>query len=214
MSEVTAKGKATATLSVTPKTRVSVILDRSGSMQTMQDEVIGGFNALVQEQGKQEGVLTWSMVQFDHTGQVNLERTFTDTPTDQVPELTKLNFQPRGSTPLLDAVGTELARLGETSGPTIVVIITDGYENASSEYDLDRIKEMITQREALGWQFIFLGANQDAFDSRNSMGMVRGQSVTYDADTVSMAYLSVSDTMSGYRTSGQSSEGHKDVTKK
>lgn len=209
---VSARGKATATLSVIPRTRVSVILDRSGSMEDMREEVIGGFNALVEEQAKLEGELSWSMVQFDHIGSVSLERTFTDVPTEQVPKLSQENYVPRGGTPLLDAVGTELARLGETSERTLVVIITDGQENSSTEYSLEAIKSMIKRREDLGWQFIFLGANQDAFDARMDLGMARGQSVTYDSGTVNVAYAAVSNTLTGYRQTGQSISGHEDVT--
>lgn len=210
MTELSAKGKASGELTVLAKTRVSVILDRSGSMETMREDVIGGFNNLVEEQAETEGEMSWTMLQFDSTG---LEHTFKDTPTDKVPKLTRNNFRPRGMTPLLDAVGNELARLGEGFEPTIVVIITDGLENASSEYSLETVKSMIEAREALGWQFIFLGANQDAFASSYGYGMSRGSSVTYDQDSVAMAYNSVSTTMSTYRETGDSVSLHEDVTK-
>jgi hypothetical protein len=217
------KGKASGTLTVeegksptesTSPTRVTVILDRSGSMHDMRTEVIKGFNALLDEQRKIPGKTRWSMVQFDHVSSLNLERPFTDLPGKQVPYLSEDTYEPRGSTPLLDAVGTELARLGETADPTIVAIITDGYENASKEYDLAQIRDMIKAREELGWQFIFLGANQDAFDSRMHYGMARGQSVTYDGNTVNVAYASVSDTMSNYRQTRKVDTSHEDLTEK
>lgn len=210
------KTKMTGTLTVEEgsptTTRVSVILDRSGSMGDMRTEVISGFNALLDEQRKVPGKTRWSMVQFDFVNEVKLERTFTDVKGKDVPYLTEATFEPRGSTPLLDAVGTELARLGESPDPTIVVIITDGYENASHEYELDQIKKMVSVREDLGWQFIFLGANQDAFDSRKKYGMMNAQSVTFDPGTTQVAYASVGQTMTDYRTTGTRSVGHEDVT--
>lgn len=212
-----AAGKATGTLSVIsvipPTTRVSVILDRSGSMASMRDEVIGGFNGLVEEQAKEGNPLSWSMIQFDHyNGDVSLERTFTDVFTADVLKLSRDNFIPRGTTPLLDAVGAELARLGEGDDKTIVVIITDGFENASREYDLDQIRKMIEVRTDLGWQFIFLAANQDAFASRSAMGMTVGTSATFNQATVGRAYGAAGQSMSMYSMTGDQASAHTDFT--
>ena len=169
-------------------THISMVLDRSGSMSSIINDTIGGFNTFLGEQKKQEGKCTLSLMQFDDKHE-QLE-TFKDI--QEVKELDSKVYVPRGSTALLDAIGTtiavtkeEIEKMNEKDRPdkVLFVISTDGEENASREYDLKQINELITKyTEENKWQFIFLGANQDAIQSGNRMGFISTNSMTYTAN--------------------------------
>jgi hypothetical protein len=189
-------------------TRIVVILDRSGSMASVRESTVAGFNQFIIGQKKVPGEVTVKLVQFDDQYEVVFDK-----PLNDVPELTQATFVPRGSTALLDAqgrtiieLGAELAALNEDQRPgrVIVMTLTDGQENASREFaplpfgedrekrpELDgvqRIADMIkTQREVYGWDFIFLGANQDAVRVAASMNIPVRSSMTYSANPVGMA---------------------------
>jgi hypothetical protein len=148
-------------------TRIAIVLDRSGSMESCKESTVAGFNEFIRTQREIPGEATVKLVQFD-----DQYETVFDKPLKECPELTQNTFVPRGSTALLDAqgrtiveLGQELAALPEQERPSkvIVVTLTDGLENASKQYNLDKIGEMIReQRDKYNWDFVFLGANQDA----------------------------------------------------
>lgn len=152
------------------------IIDRSGSMSIIKDDVIGGFDNFMEEQKKLPGEARVTYIQFDH----EYEKVFENKSINEVTSI-KDSYIPRGWTALLDAVGETIARMGERIDKTpedekpeqvIVVIFTDGYENASREYNKSQIKGMIEhQQNKYSWQFIFLGANQDSFAEAGSMGI-------------------------------------------
>lgn len=161
---------------------IAVILDRSGSMQAVKTDTEGGLAAFLDAQHDAPGSTTVSLYQFDDRYQAVYE----NTPLDKVPAFT---LQPRGTTALLDAVGRTITTLGEQlaampeddrANEVIVVILTDGHENASVEYTLSQVKDLITrQQDTYGWKFVFLGADQDAFAAGGSMGIGRATTLSY-----------------------------------
>jgi hypothetical protein len=171
---------------------IVVVLDRSGSMETVRTDTIGGFNAFIEEQKKNKvGDVKVSLFQFDNV----YETVYNGKPINEVPALTKDTFVPRGMTALLDAVGraitdvgARLAQTPEEERPSLVifVILTDGQENASKEFKIEKVKEMIKhQTESYSWQFVFLGADQDAFQAAQ-MGIGSSNTFNYvSKDTVS-----------------------------
>ncbi|MHC5541508.1 vWA domain-containing protein, partial [Singulisphaera rosea] len=169
-------------------TDITLVLDRSGSMDPIADDTIGGVNAFVAEQKKLPGEASYTLVQFDH----EYFQVFGGIPLGDVPPLTRETFVPRGTTALLDAIGRAIVETGlrlsakpEPERPSIVifVIMTDGQENASQEYTADRINGMIThQREVYSWQFIFLGANQDALQTGGALGVHNGTALSCAAN--------------------------------
>ena len=157
---------------------LSVVLDRSGSMQSIASDMIGGFVAFIDEQRQAEGECRVTLVQFD--SEDPFEVLVDGEPIASVrPDARK--YIPRGLTPLLDAVGRMIARidagiaerreLGKSEEDQIVLIITDGLENASREYSLAAIKGLIEARRADGWVFAFLGADQDSFAEGGRLGV-------------------------------------------
>ena len=171
-----------------------LILDRSGSMETAWDDTIGGFNAFVNEQKEFGGTLT--LVQFDHEYLVSYDKKLIG----DVEPLTRQTFQPRGATALFDAIGKAIK--GVQSGTPTVIIFTDGHENASREYTKAHIKDLIEQRTKDGWTFVYLGANQDAFDVGAGIGIGAGQTMNYDAARTPEAFTRLSTALSA-QASGQ-----------
>ena len=169
------------------ETDVTVILDRSGSMQSIASDVIGGFNGFLAEQQRQVGDCRLTLIQFDDQYEV----VYAAQPIAHASRLTEDTFQPRGSTALLDAIGRtmdstgrRLAALSEDERPdrVMLVIITDGLENASSDFTREQIFGMIsTQRDVFHWSFLFLAANQDAIAEGAKVGIGAQQSLTFSA---------------------------------
>jgi hypothetical protein len=191
-------------------THISVILDRTGSMQSIRDDTIGGFNAFLKEQQNQPGVATLTLVQFDTQDPYEVIHRFK--PISEVPELTHNTFVPRASTPLLDAIGRGindldkcLADMEDSQRPSKVVlaIITDGQENSSREFRKDQIAKMIQQKQEQNqWQFVFLSADLASIDDAGEYGIRATSSMSYDksADGVASAWRSMSNSLSGYRS--------------
>jgi hypothetical protein len=171
-------------------TDINIVLDRSGSMQSIKDDTIGGFNAFLAEQKAVPGEATISLVQFDNVYEV----VYGGMALSQAPELTAKTFVPRGSTALLDAIGRTINQTGERlavmpeserPSKVIFVILTDGYENASQEFTATQINQMIQQqRDTANWEFVFLGANQDAITTASQLGIQAGNAMSYAASPV------------------------------
>ena len=184
------------------KTDITIILDRSGSMEDRRSDAIGGFNALVDDQKVQPGVTALSLVQFDTSYEVS----FTAKPPVDAPPLTMETYTPAGGTALLDAMaktihatGQRLAAMAEADRPqkVIVVVITDGEENSSRQFTYPQVNEMIGhQRDVYKWEFIFVGTNQDAIASASKIGIQPGSALTYGtsgrAARAAMSAVSVS----------------------
>lgn len=199
-------------------TEMIFILDRSGSMDHLVDDTIGGFNSMIEKQRELEGEVKVSTVLFDH----EIEWLFERISLDKVRPLTRRQYYTRGSTALLDAVGFTVKRLQETLGSlkkkkqpdhVIIVITTDGYENTSRYYTYPLIKDLIqTMQEKYGWEFLFLGANIDAQQAAGSIGIHSSRAANYHADAkgVEMFNLSVSEALISLRRDGTVRDDWKD----
>lgn len=191
---------------------ICLILDRSGSMGGLEDDVVGGVNTFLAEQKQLPDAALISFVRFDSTA-IELFRETTELAA--CAPLAREEFQPRGGTPLLDAIGITIARLDEdcrrlNADRAIVVIITDGQENASREYTKARIKMMIEERSASGrWSFIYLGANVDAFAEGESLGVRDGNigGYTSSARGTRAMYSSLSSSVRQMRRTGSLDAG-------
>lgn len=158
-------------------TEIAYILDRSGSMQPMQEPAVAAFNDFVKSQLDVPGDARLTLVQFDDAYEVPVSAK----PIQNVPQLTAATYTPRGSTALLDAIGRTIKETDhrisalpdtEKPGKVILAIFTDGEENASREYTSKHISDLIRlYRDQKGWEFLFLAANQDAIASASSMHM-------------------------------------------
>lgn len=164
-------------------THISIILDRSGSMETCRSDMEGGLRSFLKAQAEVEDVgdCTVSLYQFDNQYEVIFENR-------PIGDVTDVELVPRGRTALYDAVGqtltrinkqrVEMARKGDTIMPNeIVVIITDGHENASMEWNQDSVKKIIQTRQNAGWTITYLGANQDSWSIAHQGLGITGQSV-------------------------------------
>lgn len=189
------------------KTMICLILDRSGSMAGHQSDVVGGVNSFIDEQKKLPDPATIALVRFDSWG---VERFRPMGPLAETQHIISTDFQPRGGTPLLDAVGKTIVALDEDwkreqPERAICVIVTDGQENESREYKKDQIKQMIQARQDSGkWAFIYLGAGVDAFHEAGSMGLASANTAGYKntAAGTRAVYAAASNSVSNMRTTG------------
>ena len=171
-------------------TEMVFILDRSGSMSGLESDSIGGYNSLMEKQKNEQGEATITTVLFDDM----YEMIHDHADIKKVKPMDNKTYYARGCTALLDAIGKTINHVGnrhkfapdnEVPGKTMVVIITDGYENSSQEFKLDKIHSMIEHQKAkFGWEFLFLGANIDAIETAGTFGISADRAVTYEADSV------------------------------
>jgi Mg-chelatase subunit ChlD len=170
-------------------THIVVLLDRSGSMESIASDVIGGYNSFIKQQRQNGADAIVTLVQFDSDD--SHEVVYEGISLDKVPALTSKTFIPRGSTPLFDATGQLVAKIREQQAidsratdqqPDVVfVTITDGEENASSEYNLSRIRDLVANCETQGWTFVYLSAGIDAFADADQIGMKTGRTRAFRA---------------------------------
>ena len=171
-------------------TAIGVVMDESGSMSHLVNDTIGGFNTFLREQKAIPGEATLTLALFNH----DYKLVHDGVSLKDVPELTTFTYKPSGTTALLDAVGRTVDTMGrkfasmkEEDRPSkvVVLIMTDGEENASSDYKHARIKEMVAhQQEKYGWSFAFIGANIDSFAVGSSMGLSKGSTYSYASNSV------------------------------
>lgn len=184
------------------------IIDKSGSMGSMIDTAINGFNEFLIEQQNVEGKALVTTVLFSNLYQ----KLYESIDIKDCYQLDKNNYIPGGMTALYDAIGKtiqqELDILGnlpneERPEKYLCVILTDGYENSSREYNRDKIKSLIGEmKESFNWEFIFLAANEDASLTAETMGISKGNSYAFtnSADGLKDAYRGVSYAAMSYRT--------------
>lgn len=185
-------------------TDITVVLDRSGSMNAVKQAIIDGFDEFVNKQKLEGDNASLTFVQFDD----QYEAVFENKPIKDVVSI-KDTYQPRGLTGLLDAIGRTINSTGKRLADTpesdrpnkvIFVIITDGHENCSKEYSRDKVFKMIRhQEEKYRWEFVFIGANQDAISAGATLGIKLGNAMTYNVDKTGNTFDVISKKMSAYR---------------
>lgn len=165
-------------------THITIVADRSGSMRRIAADANGGIRQLLADQARLPGACEVSITVFD----TEVEHPFTNVRPDDI----KVDvIHPRGRTALNDAVGMSIVQLGDElaardeddrPGKVIFIIVTDGEENSSREYGHDQIKAMVTEQTTQwGWEFLFLGANIDAFAVGARYGFGRAQTINFEA---------------------------------
>lgn len=174
-------------------TNITVVLDRSGSMECCKKATIDGFNEFLNGQKACGGEATISLIQFDD----QYETVYEGTPIHKAPKLNNKNFQPRGMTALNDAIGRTISTLGCYTSccqscncrntKQIIVIITDGQENRSREYTQASVASMVSAGKNKGWEFIFIGANQDAVLTGQRYNFDIGKTITYTQSNIGTA---------------------------
>ncbi len=190
-------------------TELVFILDRSGSMGGLEGDTIGGFNGMLQKQKKEDQEANVTTVLFDDQIDIIHDRF----PIDIVKPLTDADYYVRGCTALLDAVGSTVKKMENIQNRLpeelraeniIFVITTDGQENSSQEYSAAMVKKMIEKNQEKGWQFLFLGANIDAAEEAEKMGIPRTYAASYknDAKGVELNFKAIGNVVSCMRASG------------
>lgn len=183
---------------------IVALLDRTGSMQAIKTDTEGAFDAFIAEQREltktlDDNVLV-TLVQFDKApGQPTIEVVYENMPLADVPPLKLL---PRGLTPLNDAMGLTIAKAENAVGKVIMVVMTDGQENASSEYTTEQIKKLVDEHRVRGWEFIFLGVGIDGFEVGAQMGFATADtsSTPHTGAGTRQAYAAAGQSVSTYRT--------------
>ena len=168
-------------------TELVFILDRSGSMSGLEKDTIGGFNAMIEKQKREDGECFVSTVLFDNVSEVLHDRV----KLSEIKPMTDNDYTVRGCTALLDAIGGAIHHIGnihkyarpeDVPEHTMFIITTDGMENASRRYTSEKVKEMIKrQEEKYGWEFLFVAANIDAVETAQNIGIRREHAANYDA---------------------------------
>ena len=188
-------------------TEIVFILDRSGSMEGLESDTIGGFNAMLEKQKQEPGEALLSTVLFSNRSQVLYDRV----DIRKVEPMTEQQYQVGGSTALLDALGGAIHHIGnvhkyareeDRPGKTIFVITTDGMENSSRIYNNEKVKKMVEhEQEKYGWEFLFLGADMDAFAAARSFGIREDRVARYYKDRVGteLNFSVVEKTLSKFR---------------
>jgi Mg-chelatase subunit ChlD len=190
-------------------TDIMLVVDRSGSMEAIRQDAMGGVNRFILDQAEKPGEAVLTLVQFD----TEYEFVHRAKPIKGVPEYV---LTPRGGTALLDAVGRAINETGERlaampeanrPGLVVFVVMTDGEENSSREFRKSQIKEKIShQQDKYGWQFVFLGANQDAFAEAGAMGMQAQAAANFTPGKVLHAMAAASASVGRMRAQSIASE--------
>lgn len=200
-------------------TELVFILDRSGSMQGLESDTIGGFNSMLEKQKRQPGEAFVSTILFDGRSEVIHDRV----KLEKVNPITEKEYDVRGCTALLDAIGGAIRHIGnihkyarpeDVPEHTLFVITTDGMENASRCYSARQVRKMIQkQKETYGWEFLFLGANIDAVETADQLGIAADRAVNYHCDSrgTQLNYQVLSQAVAAVRCSAPLDEHWKDA---
>lgn len=188
------------------KSEVIIVLDRSGSMESVKSDIEKGFKSFINKQKKEKGECNVSLYQFDDKYDTVFENR-------NIKNIGELNLQPRGWTALLDAIGITIDAVGsrlrstsESERPetVIILVLSDGQENSSKRYTRSCIQNMVKhQTQKYNWHFVFVGANQDAVLTGEQYGFKGESSLTFAANSVGVAnaYSALSKGVSSMRTS-------------
>jgi len=191
-------------------TEIICIVDKSGSMDKVKHDTIGGFNQFLEGQKQEDGDANFTLVLFDTKNKI----VYNGTPIQEVEPLNEDTYRPGGWTGLFDAVGVgidatldrrESTPEDERAGKVIMAILTDGEENSSKEYRREDVFRKIDEQRDNGWEFIFLGANQEAINSGQSIGIKSDKIMAYvgSAEGTRAAYAcSLGDAIKSFRQTG------------
>jgi hypothetical protein len=165
-----------------PRTLVTFLLDRTGSMEPIRDDTIGAFNAYLEGLQKDGAPIDFTFLQFDS---ISIDKIYVQVPVGEVKRLTRETYEPRASTPLIDAAyktvkAVEESQKGSPDTKVVICFHTDGQENSSTEYRWDELNALIKEKAKLGWQFNFMGAGIDAYDQGSRMGIAPTSTMAYD----------------------------------
>jgi len=196
------------------KTEVIFILDKSGSMQKIKSDAIGGYNSFIEEQKKIEDDTKFTLVLFDS----GYQKVYEAIDVSEVKNLTDDEYVPSSMTALYDAIGITIESTiekiknqpeAEKTERVLCVILTDGENNKSVKYTKEAVFNIIDEQRKSGWEFLFLGANQDSFKSGTSISVSTDNSYNFSADSEGLrnAYMNISSSAAMYRMSGGSSDG-------
>lgn len=208
-----------APVTSTPKTEtlIQFVLDETGSMSWCKAATISSFNEYIGSQRTVNDGLTCSVSlnKFSDVGGIRMysgsndykkpsaiRNVYDSVDIQNVQPLTESSYMPNGGTNLYDAIGETIAHLDRTvkdSQNVLVVIMTDGAENASREYTAQQIKSLITERQAKGWTFVYLGANQDAWSVGSTLGLAKGQTMSYSVSDMKGTMETLGTATSMYR---------------
>lgn len=185
------------------KTHVLVIGDRSGSMDTILLDAVGGYNHFIKEQKSSGADVLVTLVLFDDKYEV----CYRGMHVNYIGEMTKEIWMARGSTALLYAIGRGITEFSEIpkdkNDQVVVVIITDGQENTPKDgYTAEKVKEIIKGKEFSGWKFIFLASNLDAISDAQSWGINANATYSYKPENIMGTYRAMSGTISGFACTG------------
>lgn len=186
----------------TPKTVITFLLDRTGSMESIKADTIGGFNTYIDTLKKDAGALIeFSFLQFDS---VSIDKVHVGVPIKDVLHLTDATYQPRAWTPLIDAAfkaikATEEALTRRDDKPQVIVAIqTDGHENSSKEHTWEELNALIKEKTAAGWQFVFMGAGLDAYEQGHKMGIATASTLSYAKNKSAEAFAEAAQSARSY----------------
>ena len=179
---------------------VILVLDETGSMQSIKEQTLSGLNEYIQTlQNDKEHSYKMSLVMFNSNA---LSMVFRDRDINTVYKFTDEHYHPNYMTPLYDAVAWAINNV-ETNDNVLLVILTDGYENASKEYTLDSISKLLDTKRKDGWQIIFLGADQDAWGLTGaSIGFTKGQTLSFDSEDIVVGMRTLATNTVSYVASG------------
>ena len=164
------------------RTLVTFLLDKTGSMEPIRDDTIGAFNAYLEGLQKGGAPIDFTFIQFDS---MSIDKIYVQTPVGDVPRLTRDTYQPRASTPLIDAAyktvqAVDESLAGDRETKVVICFHTDGEENSSTEHSWDELNALIKEKGKLGWQFNFMGVGIDAYNQGARMGIAPQATVAYD----------------------------------
>lgn len=171
------------------------VLDETGSMDIIKDDTVGGYNQYLSSLKDEKSVnYRFSMMKFDSNHRSIIHDAL---PIANVPDLTNQTYTPGAATPLYDAVGKAITNMGRKKN-VLFIIQTDGLENASKKFTRQEIFDLITEKTKSGWQFAFLGANQDAWEAGADMGIAAGNTSSYDGEQTGEAFVNLAQSSRGY----------------
>lgn len=187
------------------KTLVTFLLDRSSSMSSIHKETVSAFNEYLDELKRAKTGIDFTFIQFDTYGSgLSMERVCVCEPVKKVPNLTMQSFQPRGSTPLIDAAFKTIKAIenqeAAKNSKIVVCIQTDGEENSSTSHNWEELKTLISEKTKAGWQFNFMGAGIDSYNQGSKMGISVANTVSYGKDMAS--------TQAAFRAAGMNTQSY------